>query len=124
MQPREVLGERDTDRTHGEMDRALGQTVDDTARAQGDVGCRVIVRQHRNHRIAAARSCNIGRLVRTEHDERAALSATAIEYRHLVPGLDEVGRHRRAHVPESDKSYFHILISMRGWRFRDVAGAP
>src|ERR1700734_1386785 len=102
------------------MDRTLVQTVDDTSEVQSDVGCRVIVRQHRNHRIAAARSCNIHRLVCTEHGERGAFAATAIEYRHLVPGFDEVGRHRRAHAPETDKTYFHVLFSMQ-WRFRDAA---
>jgi hypothetical protein len=42
------------------MDRALGQIVDDTAVAQDDVGCRVIIRQHRDHRVTAAWSGKIG----------------------------------------------------------------
>jgi len=89
------------------MDRALGQTVDETAWTKGDVGCRVIIRQHRDQYLTAACPGNIGGLVCAELDERAAFPGTAIEHAHVVSGLDEVGRHRRAHASESDKSKFH-----------------
>ncbi len=93
------------------MDCAFGQMSDETSFAQSDIGCRTIIRQHGDHRVAAACPGEIGGLLRTEFDERAAFPGTAIEHSNVVSGPDEVGRHRGAHASKSDKSYFHIVIS-------------
>jgi hypothetical protein len=50
--------------------------------------------------------------VGAELDERAASTASAVEYADIVSSLYEVGCHRRAHAPESDKSNFHTIISV------------
>ena len=46
-----------------------------------------------------------------ERDERPALPCRAIEHGDLMPGPNEIGRHRRAHTSKSDKSKFHASIS-------------
>jgi hypothetical protein len=46
-----------------------------------------------------------------------------IESRHLVAGLDQVGRHRPAHVAQSDETDLAMFSSVACWRM-SVAGPP
>jgi len=85
---------------------------DETSFSQGDAGYCIIIRQHRDHHFTVAGAGKIGCLACAEFDERAALPGTAIEYAHIVSGLYQIGGHRRAHVSESYKSKFHIIISL------------
>ena len=94
------------------MDRAFGQMSDETFFSQGDAGYCIIIREHRDHHVPVAGTGKIGRLTCAELDERAAFSGTAIEYAHIVSGPYQIGGHRCAHVSESNKSKFHIIISL------------
>jgi len=112
MRPRQALGERDTDRAHGKMNRALAQLRGETSLSQGDGGRGVIIRQHRDHRVTVAHTGKIGCLVGAELDERAAFTRSAVEYCYVVAALYEIGRHRRAHLSESNESKFHSIVSL------------
>ena len=90
---RQLPGQRDADRAHRNVDRALGETRDDAAVCQGDVRERRVVGEHGNDRLAPARVGDAGRLMRSELDELAALVRTAIEDRHLMSSLHEIRRH-------------------------------
>jgi hypothetical protein len=45
-------------------------------------------------------------------DERLHRLRIEVEYIDRVAGLQQVVRHRRAHVTEPDKAYFHDLVSV------------
>src|SRR5450755_2242655 len=95
------------------MDRTLWKTRNETLFCKRDNGCRVIVRKHRDHRLAAARIGNRSRLVGTERGKRSVSSRSAIKYAEVVSALQEGGRHPCAHVAQSDKSNLHAVVSVR-----------
>jgi hypothetical protein len=51
---------------------------------------------------------NVLGLMSAECYQRIGFTGTAVEYGDIVSGLQQISRHRRAHVPQSDESNFHI----------------
>ena len=85
--------------------------------AKSNVRCRIVMREHRDDRFAVARIGKIGRLARTELEQRAASSGRPIEYGDIVSRSHEIGRHRRPHAAKSNESQLHVdsFESMVDW---------
>ena len=123
---RQPLGERDADRAHRDMDRALRQMRNETVRlpkAMSDAAsssASIVITASPRHASAI-----LGCFVRAELRRGAPLRpGLRLKTRDVVSGLHEIGRHRRAHVAKSDKSKFHVDDLRVGWQLGRVAGAP
>ncbi len=116
MMLREAACGRRRHGAHRDMDSAASQPLSQAAGAQRHVLQRGIVRDHRDH--DSARWRRVARALdarRSHRDQRLRLRRGAIVDAQLVSGGDEVGRHRRAHRAQSDKSDFsvHRRFSLR-----------
>src|ERR1700733_11072888 len=105
------------------MDGAFGQMSNETCASQYDVGCRLIIRQHRDHGFSVARCGDAGYLACAEADEPSGSTGTAVEYADIVSGFCEVGCHVATHMAKADKSKFHRILSVSVWHHARCGGA-
>ena len=107
---REPLRQRDADRAHGDVDRALAQRADHAVVAEHDRLDAGVVRQHRDDGVAAAGVSHPRRGARALLHEGPRPARGTIVDRHPVAGAKEVRRHAGAHVPEADESDVHDVV--------------
>jgi hypothetical protein len=93
------------------MDRALGEGCYQAILRQCDSGERSVVRQHRDHHVSAADAGHISGLMCAKLNQWAAPSGAAVEDADVLACLEQIARHRRAHLTEPNESDFHVQIS-------------
>lgn len=98
------------------MDRALAQMGDKSARSEGDFAQRVVIRKHRDDRVATTGRPDIGCELRALRDKWLGSGAGAIENAQLMTRFQQVGRHSDAHLPQADKADFHVSLHIRDRR--------
>jgi hypothetical protein len=89
------------------MDCVPGQLGDELAFAEGGVRYRLVVRKHRDHGFVATRLAHALGDARAFRGQRLGLARRAVMEDDMMAGLEEVPRHRAAHVTEANKSDVH-----------------
>ena len=104
----EPLTERHADGAAGDVQHARRKRVHQSVRAEQHLFIRGIVKEHRDYGVCAQFSLSrSGRGDCAFADQRFRAPFGPVPHCQFVPGLQQPARHRRPHLPRSQKTYPH-----------------
>jgi hypothetical protein len=106
----QAVGQRDADRAHGNVNGIAAKRGKRAAVPEYDTLDRRVVSQHRDQRVSLACIGNAVGNLRALARQGFGLAARAIIDGKAMAGLQEVPRHRRAHVAKPDETDVHRFI--------------